>query len=222
MAAPTTPGDLCQSLCEAMRTLAALDLNHGTSGNSSVRTAGGFLITPSGVHPNRLRPADVVALDVRGEVIGATTHGPSSEWRFHRDIYAARSDAGAVVHVHSPHATALSCHRRGLPPFHYMVAAAGGADVRCAVYATFGTQALSDAVLDALHERRACLLANHGLVALGDNLEQAIGVAVDVEALARQYLLAQALGEPVILPPEEMQTVIAKFRTYGGRHGEKV
>ena len=139
---------------------------------------------------------------------------PSSEWRFHRDLYAARADAGGMAHCHSPHATALACTRRGIPAFHYMVAAAGGADVRCADYATFGSEELSRNALAALVGRRACLLANHGQLALGATVEAAFELAAEVEMLARQYLLALNAG-PVLLDDPEMARVLEKFRTYG-------
>ena len=133
----------------------------------------------------------------------------------HLDVYRARPEAGAVVHVHSPYATALSCHRRGIPAFHYMVAAAGGADIRCADYATFGTQALSDAMLLAMEGRRACLLANHGQIAFGPSLDKALWLAGEVETLARQYLLALGIGGPTLLDDAEMDRVLELFRTYG-------
>jgi len=142
---------------------------------------------------------------------------PSSEWRFHRDIYAAFPEAGAIVHAHSPFAVALACLRRDIPPFHYMVAMAGGSDIRCARYATFGSQALSDAVLEALGDRRACLMANHGLVAWGRSLAGALALAVEVEALCGQYLRCLQVGEPVLLSDAEMAEVIEKFKDYGNK-----
>jgi L-fuculose-phosphate aldolase len=131
-----------------------------------------------------------------------------------------RKDAGAVVHAHSPYATALSCLREGIPPFHYMVAVAGGTDIRCADYATFGTEALSERMLDALEGRRACLLANHGIVAFGASLEGAFALAVEVETLARQYALARALGDPVLLSEAEMAEVLERFKSYGASAAE--
>jgi L-fuculose-phosphate aldolase len=197
------------------RRMNALGVNQGTSGNVSARTRGGLLITPSGVPYDALKPEGIVALAADGTVAGGGT--PSSEWRFHVDILAARPDAGAVVHTHSVHATALSCLRRGIPAFHYMVAAAGGDTIRCAPYATFGTQALSDNALAALAGRRACLLANHGVIAIGRDLDAALALAVEVETLARQYLLALQAGTPAILPAAEMRRVLEKFETYGQR-----
>ncbi|MCB1748336.1 MAG: class II aldolase/adducin family protein [Gammaproteobacteria bacterium] len=209
-----------QALVETMRRLAALGLNRGTAGNASVRTADGFLVTPSGVKPEALDAAAMVALAADGRAMEPAAR-PSSEWRFHRDIYAARDDVAAIVHVHSSHAAALSCLGQGIPAFHYMVARAGGADIRCAPYATFGTQALSDAAVAALAERRACLLANHGQIAVGGSLAEAVDLAVEVEELAHQYLLARQGGEPVLLSAVEMDIVIEKFKHYGARYGEE-
>jgi len=198
-------------------------LNQGSSGNVSVRTASGFLITPSGQAMAALTAADMVAMALDGSVLAGESETeesevearPSSEWRFHRDIYAAFPQAEAVVHAHSPFAVALACLRRDIPPFHYMVAMAGGRDIRCAAYATFGTQALSDAVLLALQDRRACLMANHGLLAWGRSLPAALALANEVEALCGQYLRACQLGEPVLLNEAEMGEVLEKFKDYG-------
>ena len=188
-------------------------LNQGTSGNVSARSPEGFLITPSGRDMTGLGTADVVPVAMDG----AAPEGlkPSSEWRFHRDIYAAFPEADAIVHAHSPFAVALACLRRDIPPFHYMVAMAGGPDIRCAPYATFGTQALSDAVLEALKDRRACLMANHGLVAWGRDLEGALALALEVEALCGQYLRCLQVGEPVLLNDAQMAEVLVKFKDYG-------
>lgn len=210
---------LRREICSGMLRLEALGLNRGTSGNLSARTRSGFLITPSGVPPAGLEPGRIVALQGDGRPIEPLAR-PSSEWRFHRDIYAARPDAGAIVHVHSTQATALACHGRSIPAFHYMVAVAGGTDIRCAPYARFGSQALSDAAVSALDQRRACLLANHGMITLGSDIEAALGLAIEVEALAAQYLAACTLGEPRRLDPAEMDGVLEQFRTYGARHGE--
>ncbi len=202
-----------KAVIDAVRLLADRGLNQGASGNVSVRDGDGFVITPSGVAADRLEPAQLVRMDMAGAWSGAWK--PSSEWRFHRDIYAARPDAGAVVHCHSPAATALAVLGRPLPAFHYMIAIAGGADVRCAPYATFGTQALSDGAVAALDGRRACLLAHHGMIALGRDLGQALDVAVEVEFLADLYLRLLPLGEPPVLPDEEMGVVLEKFKSYG-------
>ncbi len=195
----------------------AAGINRGKSGNVSARVrdggCDGFLVTPSGLPYADTTPADIVAMSLDGDVQGHRT--PSSEWRFHRDIYRSRPDAIAVVHTHAPFATTLACLGRGIPAFHYMVAAAGGADIRCAPYATFGTQALSDAALAALEGRRACLLAQHGMIAIGASLAAALALAVEVETLAEMYWRVLQIGEPVILSDEEMAIVLAKFATYG-------
>lgn len=193
--------------------LNASGINQSTSGNLSVRADDGFLITPSGMQYSVLKPEDVVFMNLSGEHNASCN--PSSEWKFHRDIYAARDDAGAIVHTHSVHATALACLDRGIPAFHYMVAAAGGHDIRCAPYATYGTQALSDFAVAALAERKACLLAHHGVIALGNGLNSALALAGEVETLAHQYLAALAVAEPELLSDAEMDLVIKKFQTYG-------
>lgn len=209
--------ELRRRIVETCRRMNALGINQGTSGNVSARVRGGLLITPSGVPYEALTPAGIVAMAADGTVKGEANGGgkPSSEWRFHVDILAARPDAGAIVHTHSVHATALSCLRRDIPAFHYMVAVAGGDTIRCAGYATFGTQALSDNALAALEGRRACLLANHGVIATGKDLAAALALAVEVETLAQQYLLALQTGKPTILGVAEMRRVIEKFRSYG-------
>lgn len=195
----------------------AAGINRGKSGNVSARwrDAGfdGFLVTPSGLAYAETTTDDIVAVSLDGEARGPRV--PSSEWRFHRDIYRSRPDAHAVVHTHSPFATSLACLSRGIPAFHYMVAVAGGADIRCAPYATFGTQELSDRALTALEGRRACLLANHGMIALGESLPRALALAVEVETLAEMYWRALQIGEPLVLGDEEMTLVLEKFATYG-------
>lgn len=196
------------------RELMRRDLTHGTSGNVSVRCdEQRFLISPSGMAYEDLKADDVALMDLDGRWFGRSR--PSSEWRFHRDIFATRSDVGAIVHTHSPQATALACTGRGIPAFHYMVAVAGGCDIRCAAYYTFGTQALSAAALAALQDRKACLLANHGVIATGADLSQALALAGEVENLARQYCAALALGDVLLLDEAEMARVVEKFRTYG-------
>lgn len=207
------------ALAATARESARLGLNPGASGNVSVRLAGGFLITPSGLPNELLGPEQMVVVDMAGQAAGPLK--PSSEWRIHRDVYRARPEVQAVVHAHSPYAVSLACLRQGLPAFHYMVAAAGGKDIRCADYATFGTQALSDAVLAALRERRACLMANHGLVAVGGSLDAALALAVEVEALCAQYWRAKLLGEPVLLDDAEMERVLERFRDYGQTGGDQ-
>lgn len=189
-------------------------LSPGRSGNVSRRSGDGMLITPSGVAYETLTPGDVVALGMDGRAPQGARK-PSSEWRLHAAIYTARPDAGAVVHCHSLHATVLACARRPIPAFHYMVAVAGGRDIRCARYATFGTEALAAAAVAALAGRRACLLANHGQLALGPHLGAALELAREVETLAAQYCGVLALGEPHILDDDEMDEVFARFRDYG-------
>ena len=206
---------LRREIAAVARRMVALGLNRGASGNVSARIANGFLVTPSGVPGDALRAPDIVEMARDGAPRGALE--PSSEWRFHRDILAARPEVGAVIHCHSIFATTLACLRRDIPAFHYMVAVAGGASIRCAPYATFGTEELSKNALRALEGRRACLLANHGMIATGRSLADALALAVEVETLAEQYWRAIQAGEPVILPDSEMETVIAKFATYGRR-----
>jgi L-fuculose-phosphate aldolase len=207
------PADLPAQVAACARKSVALGLNQGTSGNVSARSPEGFLITPSGRDMAGLTALDVVPVTLDGQA--PTGLKPSSEWRFHRDIYRAFPEAQAVVHAHSPFAVALACLRRDLPPFHYMVAMAGGRDIRCAAYATFGTQALSDAVIAALQGRRACLMANHGQVAWGKSLDGALALALEVEALCGQYLHACQAGTPVLLTEAEMTEVLARFQDYG-------
>ncbi len=191
----------------------SLGINRGTSGNVSARWKNGFLITPSGRRYEDTRPADIVFVDAGGKPRGKWA--PSSEWRFHHDIYHNRDDVEAVVHTHSSFATSLACLGKSVPAFHYMVAVAGGRDIRCAAYATFGTQALSDNALRALKDRKACLLANHGMIATGPGLQKALALAIEVEALCEQYWRALQIGKPKILSAREMNTVLRKFRSYG-------
>jgi L-fuculose-phosphate aldolase len=211
---------LREAVIATAREMNALGINRGKSGNVSARWRNpkfdGYLITPSGMPYASIVPVDIVAMPIDGETDAARgRRHPSSEWRFHRDIYRARPDAAAIVHTHPPFATSLACLRHGIPAFHYMIAVAGGDDIRCAPYATFGTQALSDYAVAALEGRRACLLANHGMIAIGASLAAALALAVEVETLAEIYWRARQLGEPVLLPASEMKVVIAKFRTYG-------
>ncbi|MCU0811512.1 MAG: class II aldolase/adducin family protein [Thiobacillaceae bacterium] len=207
--------ELRAALAETTRQSARQGLNPGSSGNVSVRLSEGFLVTPSGLPNDMLQAGQMVAVDMQGRSNGNLK--PSSEWRIHRDIYHVRPEVHAVVHAHSPYAVSLACLRRDIPPFHYMIAAAGGKDIRCAGYATFGTQALSDNVLAALQERRACLMANHGLVAVGASLDAALSLAMEVEELCAQYWRASLMGEPVLLDDAEMDEVLERFRHYGQR-----
>ena len=205
-----------QLISTALR-MSAAGLNKGTAGNLSVRTEEngehGFLITPTGMAYETLTPDDIVFMRLDGTHTGARK--PSSEWRFHRDLYVARPQAGAVLHAHSPFAVSLACLRRDIPPFHYMIARFGGDILRCAAYATFGTQALSDAAIAAMDSRCACLLANHGMLVFGKNLPQALDLGIELETLCEQYWRACQLGEPVLLDATEMSTVMQKFAGYG-------
>lgn len=198
---------------EAARRLEACGLNRGAAGNVSARRGPAFLITPSGLEPDECTADDMVEVLFDGRSIG--TRKPSSEWRIHRDIYAARSDADAIVHAHSPFATALACIGDSIPPFHYMIARFGGSTVRCARYATFGEQALSDAVLSALPGRCACLMANHGMLVFGRSLRHAVALAVELETLCEQYWRALQVGTPKLLDDGEMERVLGKFAGYG-------
>lgn len=204
--------ELRAAIVRTAQSLNPLGINHGKAGNVSARWKEGMLITPSGLPYEHTNPADLVLVDAAGNAQGQ--HRPSSEWRFHRDIYRARDDARAVVHTHAPFATTLACLRKGIPPLHYMIALAGGNDIRCSAYATFGTQALSDAALAALEGRRACLLANHGMIAVGASLDAALALAVEVEHLARLYWQALQIGEPVLLSAAEMKDAQAQFQQY--------
>ncbi|MBN1207761.1 MAG: class II aldolase/adducin family protein [Myxococcaceae bacterium] len=199
------------------RRMNASGLNQGTSGNLSHRVDEGFLVTPTGMDYDALRPEDIVLMRFDGGHDAPRL--PSSEWRFHRDILASRPEVHAVLHTHSLHCAALACLRRSIPPFHYMVAAAGGSNIRCAPYATFGTEELSRHAVAALEGRKACLLANHGLITVGADLAGAFKLAVEVETLAAMYLRALPVGEPVLLDEAEMAIVLEKFRTYGQQKG---
>ena len=204
---------LRRQIIETCLGMNSLGINQGMAGNVSTRLGGGLLITPSGLPYDSMKPSDVVFLDENGGPKGK--RNPSSEWRFHYDILRVRSDAGAVLHAHAPFCTTLACLGREIPAFHYMVAVAGGDSIRCAPYATFGSQELSDNALAALDGRKACLLANHGMICIDRDLTRVLALAVEVETLARQYCQALQLGEPVLLPAAEMQRVLEKFKTYG-------
>jgi L-fuculose-phosphate aldolase len=205
--------DLRQRVVDTARALNASGINQGTSGNVSARIDGGLLITPTSLPYEQMQPVDLVALDLQGQPLHDGQRRPSSEWRLHADILRQRPEAQAVVHCHSTSATALACHGRDIPPFHYMVAIAGGSTVRCAPYALFGTQAFSDLALEALAGRQAALLAQHGQVTLAASLDQALRLAIEVETLARMYLQALQLGEPPLLSPEQMAAVQHQFAT---------
>ena len=214
---------LAVAVLAAARAINASGINRGSAGNVSARCAGGFVITPTGMAYEACTAEDMVRVGADGTVsaAGATSRKPSSEWRFHRDIYAARPEAGAVVHAHSPFATALACQEQGVPAFHYMVARFGGDDVRCAAYATFGSQELSAAILSALDGRCGCLMANHGMVVFGRDLDHALALALELETLCEQYWRVLQLGRPKLLPAAEMTRVLAKFATYGQQSGSQ-
>ncbi len=209
---------LREQLLATARALVACGLNRGTAGNVSVRDGDGFLVTPSGMAVEIMMPEDMVAMDLAGRAQG--TRPPSSEWRFHRDILRTRPEVGAVIHTHAAFATTLACLRRDVPAFHYMVAVAGGSDIRCAPYALFGSQALSEAALEALQGRRACLLANHGMIAVGRDLAAALDLAREVETLCELYWRALQAGDPVLLSETEMVEVMRQFRGYAGWAGK--
>ena len=188
------------------------------SGNISQRSEengnDGYLITPSGKKYETLKPEDIVFMRLDETENNDSTNKPSSEWRFHKDIYLKKTNAKAVVHAHSPHATAVSAHNKDVPAFHYMIALAGGDNIKCAKYATFGTQELSDNIIEALENRKACLMSNHGQVAYGDNLNSAFELAEEVENICHQYINAIKLGEPKILSSSEMDVILEKVKNY--------
>jgi L-fuculose-phosphate aldolase len=203
-----------EQLIHAAQQLNTLGLNKGTSGNCSVREEGGFIITPSGVDVEAMTTDGLVRMQMNGDY--EVNKKPSSEWYFHRDIYQLRPEINAVIHTHSMFATTIACLHKDVPPFHYMIALAGGDSIRCAPYALFGTQALSDYALAALKDRKACLLASHGMIAMGRNLEEALAVAVEVENLCEQYWrLLQVTLTPPLLSDAEMQAVFQQFKGYG-------
>jgi len=204
-----------QSIIDACLRMNASGINQGTSGNISLRHGDGMLITPTSTPYEAMKPDQIVYMHLDGN--HDTAQRPSTEWRFHRDIYRARADAAAIVHTHAPFATTLACLHHPIPAFHYMVAVAGGNDIRCAPYATFGTQQLSDYAVAALEGRKACLLANHGMIAVGGSLTAALALAAEVETLAEMYWRALQIGEPVLLDDAEMAVVLEKFRGYGQR-----
>lgn len=212
---------LRQEVIDTCLKMNEMGINQGTSGNVSVRCGSdpkeGFFLTPSSIRYDRLTPEDIVRMDLDGKVEGP--HKPSSEWRFHLDIMREREDAGAIVHTHGMFSTTLACLHKEIPAFHYMIALFGGPTLRCAKYATYGTQELSNYALEALEGRKACLLGNHGLIVLGPTLERTLALTVEAETLAGMYWRALQIGEPVILPDDEIEKVAQKFGVtgYGGR-----
>jgi L-fuculose-phosphate aldolase len=205
---------LRREMVDICRRMNSSGINQGTAGNLSVRYGIGFLITPSSLPYDIMQPEELVEMSFDGTYEGRR---PSSEWRFHRDILRQRTDINVVLHCHSVYATTLACHHKTIPSFHYMTGVAGGTTIRCAKYATFGTQALSDNALEALRDRKACLLGQHGQISLGENLEAALWLAIEVETLSRIYVQALALGDPPVLPDDEMARVIEQMRkmSYG-------
>jgi len=202
------------ALIEAARSMSGLGINQGSAGNISLRAGAAMLSTPSAIPYDDITPEMVALMPLEG-AYGAWEgpKRPSSEWRFHLDIFRARPEIGAVVHTHAPYATALAMARRDIPPCHYMVTRFGGGTVRCAPYALFGTAELSTLALAALENRTACLLANHGFIATGPDLPAAMAAAVELEALAKQYMLSLTIGGPVLLTDEEIQAAIEQFAT---------
>lgn len=213
-----TESELRRQLLHTAQRLHGIGLSAAATGNVSVRCGRQLLITPSGIDYADLKTDDMVLLTLQGETTGGPSmqpRQPSSEWRIHCDIYRERPEFGAIVHSHSAYATAIACQRRSIPPFHYMITRAGGDDIRCAEYATFGTQALSNNVMAALTGRSACLLANHGQIAAAADLAGAFRLAWEVEELARQYCHTTQLGEPVLLDSAELKRVSEQFQRYG-------
>lgn len=202
-----------REVADALQYLDEQGLNFGTAGNVSVRTERGYMVSPSALAPRDVDAHSVVELDIEGEPLSGGI--PTTEWRIHRDLYAEIPTAQAIVHMHSTYATALASLREDLPPFHYMIGKAGGDVIRCATYATYGSQELSDNVIEALGDRRACLMANHGMVAYADSMAKALTLAVEIESLCRQYLIARAAGTPVLLTDEQMAEARAKLARYG-------
>tara|TARA_B100000965_G_scaffold242494_1_gene203549 strand:+ start:1213 stop:1872 length:660 start_codon:yes stop_codon:yes gene_type:complete len=214
--------ELKKEVIKYAQKLNSTNLSPLRSGNVSVRVTKenveGFLLTPSGKRYEDLVPEDIVFLSLKEEYdnlkLFNSSLNPSSEWRFHQDIYRKKVEAKAIVHAHSPHATAVSVHGKSIPAFHYMVALAGGDDIKCAEYATFGTTELSKNINKSLEKRKACLMSNHGQVAFGNNLKQAFELAEEVENICHQYIIALKIGKPKILSYAEMQKILDKIKHY--------
>ena len=212
--------DLKDNIISLAREVNKSGVNQGTSGNISVRIPRGMILTPSSIPYEEMESNDLLSLDFNGELIEDKLENyhrkslrPSSEWKLHADILNQRPEINAVLHCHSIHATAVACHGRGIPSFHYMTAVAGGNDIQCAKYATFGTTELSQNALLALKGRFACLLAQHGQIAIAKTLRKAFQIALEVETLAHMYLQASQLGEPIHLSDNQMEEVMKKFRS---------
>lgn len=206
------------AMVSACREMAALGINQGTSGNISVRVADGLLLTPSGLPYDVMAPEDIVRMRWDGSWEAHGRNRPTSEWRFHHAILQARPELGAVVHAHPPYCSMLAILERDIPAIHYMIVAAGGDTIPCAPYATFGTDELSDHAVAALRQRDACLLAHHGMIAVGIDLARAMWLAVEVEVLAKQYHGCLQIGTPALLPPDEIARLHARFAQYRGQH----
>ncbi len=204
-----------QEMVKTCRRMNASGINQGTAGNISLRNPHGFLLTPTSLPYDEMEPEDLVQMSFDGTYEGRRR--PSSEWRFHRDILQNRQDIDVVLHCHSVYATTLACHHKTIPSFHYMTGVAGGNTIRCAKYATFGTQALSDNAIEALEDRLACLLGQHGQISLGKTLASALALGIEVETISRLYVQALTLGDPPVLPDEEMDRVIRQMKnmSYG-------
>jgi L-fuculose-phosphate aldolase len=206
-----------RAVIETALAMSRSGLSPGRSGNVSCRWKSGMLITPTGMAYEEITPRDVVFVDAKGEVPAKKSRKPSSEWRFHLAAYRARPDMNSVVHTHSLNATVLACAGKPIPAFHYMVAVAGGDDIPLVPYDTFGTQELARHVAKGLFHRNACLMANHGQIAIGATLEAALELAREVEVLAEQYCKVLTLGEPILLKADEMARVLKRFKNYGQR-----
>tara|TARA_B100000965_G_scaffold371838_1_gene361094 strand:- start:953 stop:1612 length:660 start_codon:yes stop_codon:yes gene_type:complete len=214
--------ELKKQIIEYAQKLNSTNLSPLRSGNVSLRVTNddveGFLLTPSGKRYETLLPEDIVFLSLKEKYdnlkLFNSSLNPSSEWRFHQDIYLNKPKAKAIVHAHSPHATAVSTHGKSIPAFHYMVALAGGDDIKCAKYATFGTTELSKNIIEALDKRKACLMSNHGQITFGVNLKQAFELAEEVENICHQYIIALKIGKPKILSYAEMQKILDKIKHY--------
>ena len=204
-----------QILYDAIIKLHTLGLNHGATGNCSIRKEQGFLISPSGISNDSLKSEHIVLMKMDGTFVNPKKLQPSSEWRFHRDIFASRKDVNAVVHTHSVYASALSVLGAAIPQFHYMIAVSGGKEIPCAQYAMFGTQELSDNILKSLGKQKACLMSNHGLITVGNDLKEAVDIAEEVEHLSKMYVVANMPRKPHLLSDEEMDDVLKRFQSYG-------
>ena len=204
-----------QILCDAIIKLNTLGLNHGATGNCSIRKEEGFLISPSGISNDSLKSEHIVLMRMDGTLVNPKKLQPSSEWLFHRDIFTSRKDVNAVVHTHSVYAGALSVLGAAIPQFHYMIAVTGGKEIPCAQYAMFGTQELSDNILKSLGKQKACLMSNHGLITVGTDLKEAVDIAEEVEHLSKMYVKANMPRKPHLLSDKEMDDVLKRFQSYG-------